>query len=51
MGSELLGVVSQEEEKGEEEEKHAQRTACGLLSLGLKTGDRVGIWAPNCWEW
>ena len=28
-------------------------TACaaGLLSLGLKAGDRVGIWAPNCAEW
>lgn len=23
----------------------------GLLALGLTTGDRVGIWAPNCWEW
>src|ERR1700745_1032528 len=23
----------------------------GLLSLGLKPGDRVGIWAPNCAEW
>jgi len=26
-------------------------TACGLLALGLRKGDRVGIWAPNCWEW
>ncbi len=25
--------------------------AAGLLSLGLKTGDRVGVWAPNCAEW
>jgi fatty-acyl-CoA synthase len=25
--------------------------AAGLLSLGLKSGDRVGIWAPNCAEW
>jgi fatty-acyl-CoA synthase len=25
--------------------------AAGLLALGLAPGDRVGIWAPNCWEW
>src|SRR6201989_929009 len=25
--------------------------ASGLLALGLKPGDRVGIWAPNCAEW
>lgn len=27
------------------------RLAAGLLALGLKTGDRVGVWAPNCAEW
>ena len=26
------------------------RLAAGLLALGLKTGDRVGVWAPNCAE-
>ena len=25
--------------------------ATGLLALGIKPGDRVGIWAPNCYEW
>ena len=25
--------------------------ARGLLALGLETGDRIGIWAPNCAEW
>ena len=31
-----------------------QRTeviAANLLKLGLTPGDRVGIWAPNCFEW
>ena len=25
--------------------------AAGLLKLGFKAGDRLGVWAPNCAEW
>src|ERR1700758_3752970 len=29
----------------------AQQVAAGLRGLGLKHGDRVGVWATNCVEW
>ena len=29
----------------------ADAFAAGLLALGLRPGDRVGLWAPNCAEW
>jgi fatty-acyl-CoA synthase len=29
----------------------ASRAARGLAGLGLKPGDRVGVWASNCVEW
>ncbi len=31
--------------------ERAEAAACGLLALGLKPGDRVGIWSPNNVEW
>ncbi|XP_008285501.1 acyl-CoA synthetase family member 2, mitochondrial-like [Stegastes partitus] len=27
------------------------KVASGLLALGLKPGDRLGVWAPNTYEW
>jgi fatty-acyl-CoA synthase len=35
----------------EEFSVHVDRLAAGFLALGLKPGDRVGVWAPNCAEW
>ena len=31
--------------------ERVNRLAAGLLSLGIGRGDRVGVWAPNCYEW
>lgn len=31
--------------------QQVDRLAAGFLAIGIKTGDRVGIWAPNCAEW
>ena len=32
-------------------DREATRTARGLIGLGLRPGDRAGIWASNCLEW
>lgn len=34
-----------------EYQQEIERLATGLLALGIEPGDRVGIWAPNCYEW
>jgi fatty-acyl-CoA synthase len=34
-----------------EYQREIERLATGLLALGIEPGDRVGIWAPNCYEW
>jgi len=31
--------------------RQVTRTASGLAALGLRPGDRAGIWASNCLEW
>ena len=35
----------------QELEEQSNKASNGFISLGLKEGDRVGIWAPNCYEW
>src|SRR6476646_8280549 len=32
-------------------QERAERAARGLWGLGLRPGDRVGIWSSNCVEW
>lgn len=27
------------------------QAAAGLLALGMKKGDRLGMWGPNTYEW
>ncbi len=29
----------------------AEDAARGFLAVGVEPGDRIAIWAPNCWEW
>lgn len=32
-------------------DREVDHLARGLLAAGLRPGDRIGIWAPNCAEW
>ena len=32
-------------------DERVSRLAAGLLALGLRPGDRIGIWSQNCAEW
>ncbi|KAM6957129.1 medium-chain acyl-CoA ligase ACSF2, mitochondrial-like [Aplochiton taeniatus] len=32
-------------------QKDVNQAAAGLLALGLKRGDRLGVWGPNTYEW
>jgi fatty-acyl-CoA synthase len=52
--SERLAVVSRHQGKRmtwAELDAAADRVARGLWSLGIRHGDRVGIWSTNCIEW
>ncbi len=31
--------------------ERVDQLAAALIDLGIAKGDRVAIWAPNCWEW
>ena len=31
--------------------QRVDQLACGLMRLGLKPGERIGIWSPNNLEW
>jgi HIP---CoA ligase len=31
--------------------RRADALAAALIDQGVEVGDRVAIWAPNCWEW
>src|SRR3984893_14896681 len=32
-------------------DREVERVARGMVACGLKPGERIGIWAPNCAEW
>lgn len=34
-----------------EMQRQVDQLAAGLVAIGLKPGERIGIWGPNSWEW
>ncbi|WP_231251904.1 AMP-binding protein [Nocardioides furvisabuli] len=50
-GEALVEVASGRRWTWAELNKDVDALARGLLAAGLSTGDRLGIWAPNCAEW
>jgi fatty-acyl-CoA synthase len=32
-------------------DREVERVARGMVACGLRPGERIGIWAPNCTEW
>lgn len=47
----LVDVVSDRRWTYAELDRDIDTVARGLMALGIMTGDRVGVWAPNCPEW
>lgn len=47
----LVEVASRRRWTWRELDAEVDRTARALLAIGIATGDRVGIWSPNCAEW
>lgn len=47
----LVDVVTGRRWTYEQFGRSVDEVALGLLAKGVGTGDRVGIWAPNCAEW
>ncbi|GIY52332.1 medium-chain acyl-CoA ligase ACSF2, mitochondrial [Caerostris darwini] len=44
--------VHQNLSKNYSEFRHeSEKLASGFLSIGLRKGDRIALWSPNCYEW
>ena len=50
-GEALVEIASERRWTWSELDAEVDALARGLLAAGLATGDRVGVWAPNCAEW
>jgi fatty-acyl-CoA synthase len=50
-GEALVEVASGRRWTYAELDEAVNLVARGLLGLGIESGDRVGIWSPNCAEW
>ncbi|MFZ2509912.1 MAG: AMP-binding protein [Gordonia sp. (in: high G+C Gram-positive bacteria)] len=47
----LIDAVSDQQWTYRQFREQVRNLACGLRRSGLQPGDRVGLWAPNRWEW
>ena len=51
QGEALVEVASGRRWTWAELDRDVDALARGLLAAGMTTGDRLGVWAPNCAEW